>query len=74
MINDDAIARIDKQVVTNLLKAANLSDIGIDLDALLGKKTNESPSHFEAIACPQTAIVFLLIKIYLEFDSLRLKF
>ncbi|WP_258040845.1 hypothetical protein [Pseudanabaena sp. BC1403] len=28
--------------LTNLLKAANLSDIGIDLDALLGKKTNES--------------------------------
>ena len=38
MINDEAIARMDKRVATNLLKAANLSDIGIDLDALLGKK------------------------------------
>lgn len=38
MINDEAIARMDKRVATNLLKAANLSDIGIDLDTLLGKK------------------------------------
>ncbi|MEA5487482.1 MULTISPECIES: hypothetical protein [Pseudanabaena] len=37
MIDDGAIARMDKRVATNLLKAANLSDIGIDLDALLGK-------------------------------------
>ena len=37
MVDDGAIARMDKRVATNLLKAANLSDIGIDLDTLLGK-------------------------------------
>ncbi len=35
----DGIRRMDTQVVKSFLQAANLSDIGIDIEALLGRKS-----------------------------------
>ena len=39
LASQDGIRRMDTQVVKSFLKAANLSDIGIDIEALLGKKS-----------------------------------
>jgi len=39
LASQDGVRRMDTQVVKSFLKAANLSDIGIDIEALLGKKS-----------------------------------
>jgi hypothetical protein len=51
--------------------ASNLSDIDIDLNALLvNRKTNKSPSHFEA-TLPQWRSLFLLGKVYMAIDFIN---
>jgi hypothetical protein len=39
LVDPQGIRRMDTQVVKSFLKAVNLSDVNIDIEALLGKKS-----------------------------------